>query len=78
MGVGPVGKGLGPSELGIGLIAGPHDPYEHLGLPDFTGWFVHDWHGLAAVVNEELLSGTMLLAHGAIQLLSSLAIELAK
>ena len=77
VGPGPVGKRLRPGNFGIGLVAVAHDPNKHLGLPDLTGCSVHDRYGLPAVVDEEFFAGTVLLAHGPIEFLSPLAVELA-
>lgn len=48
-----------------------------MGLSYFTGCRVHDRHGLPAVIDEEFFAGTVLLAHGPVELLAPLAVEFA-
>ena len=78
MGTDPVGQTLSPGRLGVGQVAVAHDPDEDLGFPDLPRRGVHDGQGHPAVVDEKLVAGAVLLAHGTIQLLAPLPIEFAE
>ena len=78
MGADPVGQGLTPGGLGIGVITGAQHGHKHLSVPNLTGSSVHDGERLAAVVNKQLIAGPVLLAHGKIQLATPLPEQFAE
>jgi hypothetical protein len=59
---------LRPGGLGEGVAGRAEDGDEDLGLADFAGLPVDDWHGLAGVIDEQLFAGTVFLAHDHVDL----------
>lgn len=78
MGADPVGKRLTPGGLGVGEVAGAKHRHEHRSLVDFSRGGIKDGKRLAAVVDKELLSRPVFLAHGEIEPLVPLAVEVAE
>jgi len=78
MGPDPVGKRLAAGGLGIGEVAGTEHRYENRSLVDLSRGGIDDGKGLAAVVDKELLSRPVFLAHGEIEPLVPLAVEVAE
>jgi hypothetical protein len=70
VGADPVGKRLAPGGLGVGIAAGAKDSDEDLGVADLPGDGINHRGGLPGIVNEELLSGPVLLAHDEIEFLT--------
>ena len=63
MGTDPVRQRLRPSRLGVGQAGGAEHGDEDLRHAHLAGGPVDDWHLLAGVVHERLVTGHMLLAH---------------
>src|SRR5690554_5273676 len=61
----PVGQRLAPGGLGVGVAGSAQHGNEHLGPSLLAGGLVDDWHGRAAIVDEQLLAGAVDLAHAA-------------
>ena len=59
----PVGQFLRPGGLGEGVAGRAEDGDVDLRLAYLAGSPINDWHGLAGVINEQLLAGTVFLAH---------------
>ncbi|MNN07898.1 hypothetical protein D3C81_1207340 [compost metagenome] len=74
----PVRQFLRPSGFCKGVARRSKHGNEDLRLADFAGSPVNDRHGLACVVDEQLFSGSMLLAHDHIDLGGPKAIVLAE
>jgi hypothetical protein len=66
-GADPVGGRLGGGGAGIGVVRCTQHRHEDLRAADLAGGGVHDGHGLAGVVHEQLLAGDVGLAHRALQ-----------
>jgi hypothetical protein len=66
-GADPVGGGLRGRSAGVGVVRRAQHRHEDLGAADLAGGGVHDGHGLAGVVHEQLLAGDVGLAHRALQ-----------
>ncbi len=78
VGAQPVWQLLRPSGLGKGIAGGAKHGDEDLRLADFTGSTVNDWHGLASVIDEQLLTSPMFLAHDHVDLGGPEAVVLAE
>ena len=62
----PVGGGLPRRGAGVGVVRCAQRGHEDLGLGDLAGGRVDDGHGVAGVVDEQLLAGDVDLAHRAL------------
>ena len=76
MGADPIRQLLCPSGLGIGIIAGPQNGQEDLGLPDLTVGRIDHRDRLSGIIDKELLSRPVGLTHDQIEFLGPLAIVL--
>ena len=56
-----------PGRLGVGVAGRAQHGDEQLGAADLAGGRIDDRHGVAAVVDEQLVPGAVHLAHGALQ-----------
>ncbi len=74
----PVRQFLRPGGLGEGVAGGAQDCNENLGLTDFTSLPLDDWHGLPGVIDEQLFSSAMFLAHDHVDLGGPEAVVLAE
>src|SRR6218665_863194 len=63
----PVGGRLRHGGAGIGVAGGTQGRHEDLCLANLAGGRVHDRHGVAGVVDEELVAGDVGLSHRALQ-----------
>jgi hypothetical protein len=70
----PVLGGLARRGAGKGVVRRPEHGHEDLGPGDLAGGGVDHRHGVAGVVDEQLLAGDMHLAHGAQLGLGELAV----
>ena len=59
----PVWKALAPGGLGEGVAGGAQHCHKDLCPAHFTGRAIHHGHGRAAVVDKDLLTGTVDLTH---------------
>jgi hypothetical protein len=57
----PVGGGLPRRGAGVGVVRSAQGGHEDLGLSDLTGDRVDDGHGVAGVVDKQLLAGAVFL-----------------
>ena len=64
----PVGQFLRPGGFGEGVAGGAQHGDEDLCLANFAGLPVDDWHRLAGIVDEQLFTCTMFLAHDHVDL----------
>ena len=64
MGLDPVSQRLRPAGLSIGVVRGPQHGDEDLGLAHDAGAPIDDRELLAGIVDEDLVAGGMILAHG--------------
>jgi len=60
----PVGQGLRPARLGIGVAGGAHHRDKDLGLPDLASAPVVQLDGLPGIIDKHALAGRMRLPHG--------------
>ena len=70
----PVGGGLARRGAGVGVVRRPERGHEDRGPRDLAGGGVDDGHGVAGVVDEQLLPGDVDLAHRALLGLGELAV----
>ena len=63
----PVGQALGQGRLGVGEVRGAEHGDKYLRREHFTGEPVDHLHGVARIVDEQLLAGDMNLAQGRLQ-----------
>ena len=78
MGRDPVGQVPCPGGFGVGVVAGAQHRHEDGGRPGFAGNRVDDLDGVAGVVDEHLLAGTVILPQHHIQVTRPVPILLAK
>ena len=79
MGVDPVGQGLGPAGVGEAEARSAHHRHEHMRRPRLAGAAVDDHrHGVAGVVDEQLVAAQVGLAHGFTAAFFQLPVELAE
>ena len=78
MGSDPVGKFLGPSGLGIGVITGSQCGYENLNLFHFARYSFHHVHRHSGVIHKGLFAGLVDLSHDRIQSLGPGMVEITK
>ena len=64
MGFDPIRQGLGPGRFGIGQVGGAEYGDEDLGVADLAGERIDDRQLLAGVIDEDLVAGDVMLAHG--------------
>jgi len=69
---------LRPGGFGIGVVGGAEHGNKDLCLTDFPGRSVHHGCCLASIIDKQLLTGTVVLAHDHIQLAPPGAVVLAK
>mmetsp|Transcript_6076 Transcript_6076/g.24370 ORF Transcript_6076/g.24370 Transcript_6076/m.24370 type:complete len:788 (+) Transcript_6076:480-2843(+) len=74
----PVGGGLARRGAGVGVVRRAQRGHEDLGLRDLAGGRVNDGHGVAGVVDKQLLAGNVDLAHRALLALGELGVLDAK
>ena len=72
----PVGERLGPGRLGEGVVGGTQGSDKDLRLPDLTGAAVDDGYSGPAVIDKALLTGSMVLAHGAFLLAAPMPVAI--
>lgn len=66
MGPQEVAEALAPGGLAIGIAGSPQHRHKDLGLANLTGARVHNRHCGAGIINKELVTGQMDLAHAAL------------
>src|SRR6056297_1613542 len=76
MGVDPVRQVLTQACFGVGVIGSPHTGDKDLGLGGGAAAGIGNRHGHAAVVDKELFSCPVVLAHDRVQFIAQLAIEM--
>ncbi len=75
----PVRKALGPGRFGVGKTRRPEHSHEDLRLAAFSAEPVHDhWYCVARIVDKELFSACMRLAHDYWQLDGKAPVQFAK
>jgi hypothetical protein len=74
----PVGQLLGAGGFRVGVVAGPQDADEQFDRADRTGHGIDEVGVLPGVVDEDLLSGPMLLAHAEAMAAEPLPIQIAE
>ena len=74
----PVGQPLAPAGLGVGVVGGAQHRDEDLGAPLLAGRGVEHRHRVAGIVDEQLLAGSMRLAHRRRDGLAPFPIEVAE
>lgn len=74
----PIGERLGPGGLGVGVARCAEDGDEHLRCAHLTGGTVDDGGGVSAVVDEELLTRSVRLAHDGVDVLGPGPVALAE
>jgi len=74
----PVGQTLAPRRLREGVAAGAPHRHEHLRLPHLARARVDHRHRRAAIVDEQLLSGPVHLAHAQVQLATPRPVQVAE
>jgi hypothetical protein len=78
MGRDPVGQALAPGHLGISVVGGTEHGEKDLGLVHLTGLRVDNGQGLPSIVDKELLTGSVALAHDDVEFGGPGAIGLTK
>ena len=73
----PVRQRLGHGRLSVCIGTGPHHRHEDLNRLHFSCLRIGERHGLAAIVDEEFLTGDVVLAHTAIDAAQEVAVKLA-
>ena len=74
----PVRQPLAEAGFGIGVVRGPQNRDEDLGLAHLPGDRIEHRHGVAGKVHEQLLAGGMGLAHGRRHAAAPFAVEVAE
>ncbi|MBE3577913.1 MAG: hypothetical protein IMX00_09530 [Limnochordales bacterium] len=69
---------LSPEGGGEGVAGGAQDCYEDLSPADLAGLWVEHLHGVPRKVYEQFLATAVYLAHGDVQVLGKLPVELTK
>ena len=67
MGPQEVAEALAPGGFAIGIAGCPQHRHKDLGLANLAGAGVNDWHRGAGIIDKELVTSQMVLAHAALE-----------